>query len=350
VIKKKLFILQVFFLFTIIVNAYSQSVVKDARGIVVLDYEKRTVILSSEAKRIVPLVPSALRILVQVGAGSQIVALDRKSASSKDTMLPLLAQPELAKLPVVGDRKEPNLEAILELAPDLIITSATADKADALQAILGVPVVCVVSEPDEDYEIIRLLGAITGRTDRADRLVSYLANAANELKAIVAKVPEKNRKRVYLGLFTNSGRFTQTMPVYQSLKLAGGINVAAEVAPSTSWGSVEINKERIVMWDPEIVFVDWRETSAYLAREAFLTDPVFSTVRAVRSGRVHYSQTSHDGKDYVAALAEAYYMASVLYPDFITPEIAALTAEQAYLTVYGLKGYYADWVSRFGIR
>ncbi len=327
------------------INIFSQAVVKDSRGLVVTDYENRTVILPRDATRIIPLVPSALRILVQVGADDRIVAVDRKSAAAKANMLPFLSKPALAKLPIVGDRKEPNLESILALNPDLVVTSSTADKADALQRALGVPVICVVSEPDEDYDIIRLLGTVAGKKARAEELVAYLSIAAEELEAKVATIPPSERKRVYLGLFTNSGRFTQTMPVYQSLMLAGGINVAGEVPASTSWGSVEINKERIIAWDPEVVFVDWRETAAYLPKEGFLADADFAALSAVRKGKVHYSQTSHDGKDYAAALAEACYMASVLYPDAVSPEYAADVAEKA----YGLSGYYAGWTARFGI-
>lgn len=348
--KPSRYLLVTLTLLVLAVNAFSQSVVRDARGLVVTDYERRTVVLPREAKRIVPLVPSALRILVQVGAEDRIVAVDRKSAAAKATMLPFLSRPGLAKLPVVGDRKEPNLEAILALGPDLVVTSSTADKADALQAALGVPVLCVVSEPDEDYDILRLLGAVAGKQARAEELVAYLSKAADELEAKVAAVPPAARKRVYLGLFTNSGRFTQTMPVYQSLKLAGGVNVAAEVPASTSWGSVEVNQERLLAWDPEVIFVDWRETPAYLPREAFLGNAEFSTLQAVRKGRVHYSQTSHDGKDYAAALAEAYYMASILYPEAVPPAAAAEAAERAYATVYGLRGYYAAWTERFGIK
>jgi len=316
----------------------------------VVDYERRIVELPREACRIVSLVPSALRILVQVGAEDKIVAIDRKSAAAAKTMLPILANPSLADLPVVGDRKEPNLEAILAVKPDLIITSTTADKADILQKTLGIPVLCVVSEPDEDYDIIRMIGAVSGRSARAESVISFLSDKARMLESLVAKVPEASKKRVYLALFTNSGKFTQTMPVYQSLKLAGGINVASEVKATTSWGSVEVNKERILAWNPDVVFVDWMETDSYLSMERFISDPEYRLMGAVKNGEVHYSQTSHDGKDYVSALAEAYYMASILYPDYVTPALAAEVGEEAFTTVYGLHGYYSAWVEQYGIR
>lgn len=331
-------------------NLFSQSITTNPHSLRVVDYENRTVLLPREVQRIVPLVPSALRILVQVGAADKIVAIDRKSAAAKATMLPLIARPVLATLPVVGDRKEPNLEAILRLSPDLVITSTTSDKADALQKALGVPVICVVSEADEDYKIIKLLGTVSGRQTRAEQIVQYLENAADILEAKISSVPPGARKRVYLGLFTNTGKFTQTMPVYQSLKLAGGINVAADVPATTTWGTVEINKERILAWNPDVVFIDWRESSSYLAKETFLGDMDFASLTAVRTGRIHYSQTSHDGKDYAAALAEAYYMASILYPELVPHTYAIEAAEQAYRTLYDLSGYYTSWIESFGIR
>ncbi|PKL24010.1 MAG: hypothetical protein CVV47_12160 [Spirochaetae bacterium HGW-Spirochaetae-3] len=331
-------------------NAHGQSVSTLKGSIVVTDYEGRIVTLPGEARRIVSLVPSALRILVQVGAADRIVAVDRKSLAAKDGMLPFIARPGLAALPVVGDRKEPNLEAILSLSPDLVITTSTADKADAMQRALGIPVVCVTSEPDEDYEIIRIIGTVAGASKRAEELIGFLSDMSADLKQRVDSVPEGKRKRVYLGLFTNCGRFTQTMPVYQSLVIAGGVNVAADVKASTSWGSVEINKERIIAWDPEIVFVDWLEKPSYLPRERFISDPEFSLVSASRNGRVYYSQTSHDGKDYAASMAEAYYMASILYPEIVPPAEADRVAEIIFSVVYGLPGYYAEWVRSYGIQ
>lgn len=332
----------------ILLQAQSLDVSNDSIRIV--DYEKRTVILNAPAHRIVSLVPSTLRILVQVGASEDLVGIDRKSWAARDSMLPLIAKPELASLPVVGDRKDPNVEAIFSLSPDLVITTSTRDKADALQAALGIPVLCVVSEPDEDYEVIRMLGSAVGKLEKAEDLIKYLRATADALKAKVADIPGRDRKRVYLALFTNSGKFTQTMPVYQSLKLAGGINVAESMPPATSWGSVEIGRERILLWDPDIVFLDWKEKDTYLDREAFISDPDFRLLKAVKRGRIHYSQTSHDGKDYAAALAEAFYMASILYPKQVPPKYADAMAEEVYSKTYGLEGYYAKWKTKFGIQ
>ena len=250
---------------------------------------------------------------------------------------------------MVGDRKEPNLEVILGLEPDVIITSSTIDKADALQRALGIPVICVVSEPDEDYEIIRLIGLITGRTKRAEKVITFLSEKAKDLRTMVSTTAVSSRKRVYLGLFTNSGRFTQTMPIYQSLVLAGGENVAADVKATTAWGSVEINKEQILAWDPDVVFIDWKETPAYLSMDTFMNDREYSLLSAVQTRKVYYSQTSHDGKDYVSALAEAYYMASILYPEIVSSALALRIAEEVFSEIYGLSGYYQNWAKRFGI-
>ena len=346
--KRFLWLVPVLLMITLNIG-FSKSVTRTDCGLTIIDYENRTIVLPKEATRIVSLVPSALRILVQVGAGDNIVAIDRKSKASQNSMLPMISKPSLKQLPIIGDRKEPNLEAILTVRPDLILTSTTADRANALQAALGIPVVCVVSEPDEDYSIIRFIGTIVGKQDYAEELVLYLTSMADDLQQKLQTLPAESRKRVYLALFTNSGKFTQTMPVYQSLKLAGGINVASGITATTSWGSVEVNKERILAWNPEIVFVDWRETQAYLSKDSFLQDSEFSFLRAVKDRKVYYSQTSHEGKDYSTALAEAYYMASVLYPELISSEYARMKAEDAYETMYGLRGYYTEWTKQYGI-
>ena len=83
-----------------------------AAAISVVDDTGATVELSSPARRIVTLAPHAAELVASAGAGGRIVGV------IKGTDFP----PELVKLPVVGDANVIDLERIVTLAPDLVVT------------------------------------------------------------------------------------------------------------------------------------------------------------------------------------------------------------------------------------
>ena len=119
-----------------------------ADKITVTDMGKRVVEVPSNAQRIICLGPGTLRLIVCLGAAGKVVGVEKL-----EKMIPIgrpyiLAHPELTKLPTVGPggpgsiNKEPDLEAVLKVKPDVIFVSYMEPaNADALQKKLGIPVV-----------------------------------------------------------------------------------------------------------------------------------------------------------------------------------------------------------------
>jgi iron complex transport system substrate-binding protein len=93
-----------------------------------------------------------VRTLVQLGAADKIVAINNyveNYALNPPDNYPwspvLHAAPELKELPSVGTYRDPNLELIVSVKPDVIFAySGATDVANTLQETLGIPVVCIV--------------------------------------------------------------------------------------------------------------------------------------------------------------------------------------------------------------
>ena len=84
----------------------------------------------------------------------------------------------------------------------------------------------------------------------------------------------------------------------------------------------------LAQWDPQFIFVDFNGMS--LINEDYAANPDFyNSLTAVQEGRV-YSQISFrsSASNLETALADAYYAATILYPEqFADVEIEAKTGE-----------------------
>jgi iron complex transport system substrate-binding protein len=109
------------------------------------------------AHRVVSMNPSLTAILVAIGARSSLVGVDEFSARE---------QPAIADLPTVGGLYNPGLEAVVALAPDLVVLVPSAEQRDfrARLAVLEIPFLEL--NPirfDEVLAAIEELGARVGR-------------------------------------------------------------------------------------------------------------------------------------------------------------------------------------------
>ena len=119
-----------------------------AETVSVTDLLGREVSVPADVSRVVAIGPGALRLYVYAGNLDYVVGVEQIEADSPTGRPYLLANPELAELPVIGQggpNNAPDPERILTVAPDVIFsTYATeASVADELQARTGIPVVTI---------------------------------------------------------------------------------------------------------------------------------------------------------------------------------------------------------------
>ncbi len=115
---------------------------------------------------IVSLSPTATEMLYAIGAGEQVLAVDDFSNHP----------PEAADKMQGLSGYTPNVEAIVGLEPDLVITDGTNPDLLAQLDSLGVPTWSgpAAASFDDVYGQIVELGAVTGRTDAAAELVASM--------------------------------------------------------------------------------------------------------------------------------------------------------------------------------
>jgi iron complex transport system substrate-binding protein len=97
--------------------------------------------------------------------------------------------------------------------------------------------------------------------------------------------------------------------------LAGGINVAGELLPSSGSVAVSVSIEQIIAWNPDIILLHGVFPPHKLSKETILSDPRLVTVNAIKNQEVNYTKGYMIGWDPAMGLTEAYYMAKLFHPD-----------------------------------
>lgn len=144
--------------------------------------------LDRPATRVVSLAPSTTEMLFALGAGDRVVGVSRFDDYP----------PEVTKLPRVGGFVDLNVEAVVALRPDLVVTVASRSPPPTLErlAALGIGVLMVPSDRLDQLEALAVtLGRAVGRPEAAQTLV---ATMRRELEAIRATYAGRPRVRTLL--------------------------------------------------------------------------------------------------------------------------------------------------------
>lgn len=126
-------------------------------------------------KRIVSLCPSLTELAFQLGAGESLVAVTKFCVEPAE---------RVRNLPVVGGTKDPKLEAICELAPDLVLMNEEENRVEDADSLRAAGLDVWTSFPktlDDSADLIRELGERLGRAQlaevSADRVEQAVATA-----------------------------------------------------------------------------------------------------------------------------------------------------------------------------
>jgi iron complex transport system substrate-binding protein len=186
----------------------------------VVDDTGAVVVLAAPARRIVSLAPHATELLFAAGAGGQVVGVLKGSD----------APPAANALPVIGDVYALDLERIVTLAPDLVVTwpYTTAPQVAALR---GRGVAVFSSDPrtiDAIAQDVERLGELAGTAPVAQRAA---ADFRTRLAGLGAAAKGKPVLRVFYEIW-DAPLYTIGGPhlITQALALCGGANVFADLA------------------------------------------------------------------------------------------------------------------------
>ncbi|MDX1469641.1 MAG: ABC transporter substrate-binding protein [Acidimicrobiia bacterium] len=196
--------------------------------------------LDERPTSIVSLSPTATETLFAIGAGDQVVAVDEISdypAEAPTTDLSGLT---------------PNIEAIAEFDPDLIVVGFDPDSiiTESFSA-LGVPVVVQAPAVDRDGVLAQIeqLGALTGHLDAAVAITADMAARWDEANKVDAA-----GTRVYIEIDSTLYSASSSSFMGSVLVPMGFVNIADE-ADVDGWGFPQLSDEWVVSSDPQLIIL-----------------------------------------------------------------------------------------------
>lgn len=235
------------------------------------------VTIAKKPRRIVSLSPTATESLFAIGAGPQVIAVDDQSDYPKTAPRTKLSG------------FTPNVEAIAEYRPDLVIIAYDPKGLSSALRKLGIEVVHHDGARSfaGAYQQIRQLGLVTGHAAEAKRLITGM-------KAKIGRIVEKSRSTavrlsVYHELDTDLYSATSKTfvgKVYAAL----GLRNIADAADSTGSGYPQLSAEYVVSASPDVIVLAdsvccGQKPSTIAAR------PGWDRISAVRTGSI---VTVHD--------------------------------------------------------
>lgn len=149
------------------------------------DHISREITVPSHPKRIVSICPAITETLFALGAKERLVGR---------TKFCIFPKHEVDTLPTIGGTKDPNVEKIKAIKPDLILAEKeenTKESVEELSAIAPV-VVLEVQTLADSYRLIKDLGQLTCHETEAKKL---LTQACKEMESLAKS---KKARALYL--------------------------------------------------------------------------------------------------------------------------------------------------------
>ena len=315
----------------------------------VVDAYGRSVEVPKDAKTAAT-VGSGARFVVYAGAQDKLIAVtEMETAPAMNRPYAIAYKDLFANLPSTSNgnhllETNVNEEQLMDLNPDVIISSRSAEECDALQKDTGIPVIGITYQnqlfTDNVYNSITCVGEALGTEDHANEVVDKLKEWDADLKARTADIADADKPSVYVGAVNYKGAksFTGTYANYAPLAELNAKNVADETGQKAA---VDVDLEQIGNWDPDYMFLNAGNMDLmkadYANNQAF-----FDGLKAFQQGNL-YTQPffNFNGTNIDTGICDTYFIGATIYPDkFADVDLKAKYSE-IYTTLLGVDFYQA---------
>lgn len=250
-----------------------------------LDHRGQTITLEQPPEKLVSIVRSTPVIYYAVdGTADHIAGINHDTLKTFNAGLYGEFAPELLELntSVARDGFVPNVEAILALAPDLVVQWTHDEKLIEPLERVGLKVVgwqCCTNEDRLDY--VRMSGYISGNIAQAQRILAQEFASKDAMIAKFGDIADGDR----VSLLEVDKLEDQIRVVANNSRndaLSGVKNLAAD-GTGEWWRTIDV--EQFLVWNPEIIVIP--SYADGLLPGDFYENPLLAGVKAVQNKRVY---------------------------------------------------------------
>ncbi|AHF79483.1 ABC transporter substrate-binding protein [Thermococcus paralvinellae] len=306
----------------------------------VTDFRGKTVRIKQPVERIVSLYGLATQMVYLLGEGEKV--LGSTPLAMNDAFIQLIDPGMKNRMIFVGSPKSANVEEVKKLNPDVVFTAAWGnERLNEQIENLGIPVIALDLETVENYlKSLEIMGKALGKEDKAREAIEYYKSAMKVVTERTAKIPESEKPRVLLIYYSLKSKAFKApgREYFQNvlIEMAGGISVSKELPGG--WNV--INVEQVARWDPDVILVVSYSLKypSTKVKEDILNDPAWSSIKAVKEGKVYAMPNDGESWDYPAPkwILGLYWTAKVLHPDLFKDLNIKKKADEFYQKFFGI--------------
>ena len=319
--------------------------------LIIVGKEKELTVVDS-ADRIVTVSKPIERIVISVSGGAgatTILDVNDKVVGVPQYIVDQAAwgsvplYPELAELPSIGKRTDPDIEAILSLNPDFVMLYRDSlliglDPADPLEKA-GIPAIYLdLWNPPIMTEEIERLGYIVGKREEAEEYINFCEGYEDYFTDRTDGLSEAEKPKVYLEDWDAYYACGDGGYYDWFCTMVGGKNIAAGLE-TDDWGFLQLDGEFVAYHNPEIIIRTQYSAVGYAVddssamdstREEILSRPELDAISAVKKEKCYL----HGGFEQLGQhILTTAYFAKWIQPDLFD-DLDPQAVHQEYLNTF----------------
>ncbi|RDY23859.1 ABC transporter substrate-binding protein [Romboutsia maritimum] len=272
---------------------------------VVTDREGTQVKIPNKIEKIISTAPSNTEVLVDLGLGDNLIAIDTYSSDVKGV------KKDITKI----DFSNPDAEAIVGLQPDIVIASGhnkTGSGQDPFKSVSdsGIPVVYIPSSDSIDgiYKDIEFISDVVGQQEKGKELVTNMKSKIQEVSEIGKNIKDKKKVYFEIGPSPNLYSFGNSTFLNEMIELIGAQNIFKE---EKAW--ISPSSESVIEKNPDVILtnVNYIEnpTQEIKSREGW------ENINAVKENKVYQINANSSSRPSNKILIALDEMAKAIYPE-----------------------------------
>ena len=271
----------------------------------VTDREGTEVNIPTKIEKIISTAPSNTEVLMALGLGDKLVAIDKYSTDIEgiNTELPQI------------DFLNPDAETIIGLEPDIVIASGhnkTGSVEDPFKAIseAGIPVVYIPSSDSIDgiYKDIEFIADVVNERSKGKEIVDDMKAQVEEIKAIGDTITDKKSVYFEISPAPYLSSFGKSTFLNEMIEIIGAKNIF-----ENEEGWVSPTAEAIIDANPDVIITN----SGYMENptEEIKSRDAWENINAIKNNEVYLvdqNASSRPSQNVIKALEQ---MAKAVYPE-----------------------------------
>ena len=271
----------------------------------VTDREGTEVNIPTKIEKIISTAPSNTEVLMALGLGDKLVAIDKYSTDIEgiNTELPQI------------DFLNPDAETIIGLEPDIVIASGhnkTGSVEDPFKAIseAGIPVVYIPSSDSIDgiYKDIEFIADVVNERSKGKEIVDDMKAQVEEIKAIGDTITDKKSVYFEISPAPYLSSFGKSTFLNEMIEIIGAKNIF-----ENEEGWISPTAEAIIDANPDVIITNagYMETPT----EEIKSRDAWENINAIKNNEVYLvdqNASSRPSQNVIKALEQ---MAKAVYPE-----------------------------------